>query len=277
MEGAPRQISVALPSMNSPRAAVARQSVQTALNRSIPAQGQGLEDFTKPLSRTNKRIPSPRMVRTAPNVNPSVATNEFVGRTRTGPSRQPAKTSVVDFGGIPLHPRERMNVRGIDGFYPPLRMKSGTGTGKFAVSEPVSTAWGPKFGPQETDLSSPSTTSLQQYNIELSPNQSDLGPDSIPNSNSNTNWLQKRNNEQSNNAVNNSSLQGNTAKTSRNTYHTSPSPDVTGLQQPKKPDAAWVRAFKVKQHRNNRYKEMETGAKPTSSFEDGNRRWGLPD
>nr|XP_054762437.1 uncharacterized protein LOC129269011 [Lytechinus pictus] len=277
MEGAPRQISVALPSMNSPRAAVARQSVQIALNRSIPAQGQGLEDFTKPNSRTNKRTPSPRMVRTAPNVNPSVATNEFVGRTRTGPSRQPAKTSVVDFGGIPLHPRERMNVRGIDGFYPPLRMKSGTGTGKFAVSEPVSTAWGPKFGPQETDLSSPSTTSLQQYNIELSPNQSDLGPDSIPNSNPNTNWLQKRNNEQSNNAVNNSSLQGNTAKTSRNTYHTSPSPDVTGLQQPKKPDAAWVRAFKVKQHRNNRYKEMETGAKPTSSFEDGNRRWGLPD
>lgn len=151
MEGATRHISVAVPSMNSPRAAVARQSVQTTLNRSIPAQGQGVEDFTnlKSNSRTTKMAPSPRMVRTAPNVNPSAATNEFVGRTRTGPSRQPAKTSIVDLGGFPgLHPRDRVNVRGIGGFYPPLRMKTGAGAGKFAVSEPVSTAWGQKFKPQ---------------------------------------------------------------------------------------------------------------------------------
>ncbi|XP_071510661.1 uncharacterized protein [Diadema antillarum] len=258
-------IRVTVPSMQSPRAAVARQSLQTALNRSIPAQGQGVEDFTKygKYNSRKDRAPSPRIVRTAPSGSGGAVTNEFVGRTRTGPSRQPAKTNIVDFGDVPLHPRERMHVRGIDGFFPPLKMKSGGGAGKFVIAEPMSNAWVTKPGTQEPDASS------SQFSVELAPYQSDLGPDSVPSSQPSLDWLHRRNNNQPDSlSINNSPPSQDAVRHSPRTSHRSPpAPEVTGLQR--KRDAPWVRAFKVKQNRNNRYKDMELGSKSMSNLDDG--------
>lgn len=99
---------------NGGRATVVRQATQRTINRSVPA----INLFEEPTPRSS------RFARTAPRL---AATNEFMGRSRSGLSRQPAHTSVVNFGEISLTTKERRHVRGVTGFYPSSVLRSGDG------------------------------------------------------------------------------------------------------------------------------------------------------
>ena len=122
-----QKISVTVPTGVSPRPVVARQTMQNALNRSIPALSQD----EKPEHALYKTSPAPTPGRHAVRAitsGTSSATNEFSPRTRGGQSRLPARTSVVDVGGhVFVHPTERLHVRGVHGFFPPLKIRGGEG------------------------------------------------------------------------------------------------------------------------------------------------------
>ncbi len=128
-----KSISVTVPTGlgGTQRPTVARQTIQNALNRSIPALSQ---DY-RPEHVLFKTSPAPpRHTVRAINSGASSVTNEFCQRTRGGQSRLPAKTQVVDVGNIYVHPTERLNVRGVQGFFPPLKIKGGGGSMRTRVT-----------------------------------------------------------------------------------------------------------------------------------------------
>ncbi|XP_022102421.1 uncharacterized protein LOC110985597 [Acanthaster planci] len=263
------KLTVSVPSATRP--AVARQTLQVALNRSVPAVTEECDRslYTYPAHQQSKKS---RMAPTS-----SSTTNEFGTRTPRSPlSREPAGTKIVDFGkNVELRPRGQFNVRGVgqDGFFPPVKLKTGTTGVRFSTS--ASSVRSSKTAQQQT----PSSPAVSPLNVELAPAKT---PKSLPGAETDPpgrvtdDWLPSARTE---NMARKHLLQDQPA----NPYNTraaaskeifslkgsSPSPSEkalksgsnlvgSGTQSQARPnkDAAWVRSFKVRQRRNNRVKEI---------------------
>ena len=134
-----QKISVSIPTGQSPRPVVARQTMQNSLNRSIPA----LHNDEKPEQYLYKTSPVPVLPQyraMSSHSGFSTATNEFSARFRGCQSRQPARTPVVDVGrSVFVHPTDRVNARGVNGFFPPLKIRGEGGSmrTRYSVSAPA--------------------------------------------------------------------------------------------------------------------------------------------
>ncbi|PIK47683.1 hypothetical protein BSL78_15457 [Apostichopus japonicus] len=228
---------------HSTRATVVRQASQRTINRSIPAINLSDE-------------PTPRPSRYVRATTRLAATNEFIGRSRSGPCRQPAQTTVVNFGEISLTTKERRHVRGVTGFFPSNVRRSGDGRSAGSVT--------PSLMEQERQTMSPepvrdndSTNYTESYqtakSAQGSPRRS--GHDDL------TSWRNDIARREYQEFVRRRMLEshsGESAKTSDN------QPSQTARQDGKRVihgavkrrDGAWVKAFKVKQNRNHQLRDL---------------------
>ncbi|XP_072029238.1 uncharacterized protein [Amphiura filiformis] len=266
-----KTISVTIPTALSPRPAVARQSMQNALNRSVPALSQD----EKPEHFLYKTTPAPaRHSVRAIKTGTSSATNEFCPRTRGGQSRLPAKTKVVDVGDIFVHPTERLNVRGVQGFFPPLRIKGDGGSMRTRVSMSAPPGLGPNYN-QEARKRSTTHTNSKSLNVELapasaanrsstsssrddktnSPRNKEAWPTSPHDKKTNESPVRFQDNEAFDPAVPRREPVSDMRVTSENGHVTSlNSPSRNGFSTNK--DTPFIRAFKLKQKRQNKFKEI---------------------
>ncbi|XP_038068829.1 uncharacterized protein LOC119738155 [Patiria miniata] len=250
------------------RPAVARQTLQVALNRAVPAV---TEDSDRPLyTYPSHHHHHPTTSRMPPNA--ATTTNEFGTRTPRSPmAREPAGTKIVNFGrNVELQPRGRFNVRGVgpDGFFPPVKLRTGATGVRFSTS--AGSVRSTK-SPQQT----PSSPAMELAPART-PNKTATGAETESSGRGSDEWLTSARTE---NMAKKHMLQDRPAnpyntRAPRETFalkESSPSPSEKafksgahlsgpGTGPPAHPrpskDPAWVRSFKVKQRRHNRVKDI---------------------
>lgn len=225
------------------RAIVVRQASQTAINRCVPAINQSEEPV--PLSS--------RYVRSKPRI---AATNEFAGRARSGPCRQPAQTKVVNVGNMALTASERRHVRGVTGFFPSSIRRSGDGRRAGSVTPSAAdqdaeetyqdniTTESPRNQAQENETQN-RALSQRSARFASSARKSDS-----QRSKEYHDFLRRKALEcesgVSLNGTESTAEEKTTKSSSQRVYHGAV----------KQRDGAWVKAFKVKQKRNSRLRDM---------------------